>query len=416
MDTFRLQKPIRLTPKHLAKFTFVLSILLLASLLSACEVSTTTETPPAFVEDFATLVSVTGKVIPATWTTIGTQTGGMVVEVLVEEGDQVEEDDVLVRLDATDARLAIRQAEAALAAAEAQVARVKVGTQPEQIAVVEAQIAAARTVVSQTLTQRNQLWTGASEAEIAAAEAAVAAAQAEQFVARQRHDDTMKCYDVPNSSEKSCPLLGTMEEQARFALHAANEALAAAEAQVEALRAGAWAQRRSADSGVNAATAQVDIALAQLAALKVGPLAEDIAIAEAAVAQTKVALETAQVALVRAEITAPFAGTVTGVDVRRGEFIVPGQMLITLGDLTTLRVETTDLDEIDVARITVGQEAVLTFDALPDRTFTGRVARIAPMAESGTGGVHYTVILKPEDLDPQVRWGMTVFVDIDVNQ
>jgi multidrug efflux pump subunit AcrA (membrane-fusion protein) len=416
MDDIRLYKPTRLTPRYLARFAVVLCFLLLASLLSACEVSTPTETPPVVVEDYTALVSVTGKVTPAAWTTVGTQTSGMVVEVLVEEGDPVAEGDVLVRLDATDAQLAIKQAQAALAAAEAQVARVKVGTQPGDIAVVEAQIAAAQTVVSQTLAQRNQLWTGASEAEIAAAEAAVAAAQAEQFVARQRHDDTMKCYDVPNSTEKSCPLLGTMEEQARFALHAANEALVAAEAQVEALRSGAWAQRRSADSGVDAATAQVDIALAQLEALKAGPLAEDIAIAEAAVAQAKVALEAATVALARAEIVAPFAGTVTSVDVQRGEFIVPGQMLITLGDLSTLRIETTDLDEIDVARITVGQETVLTFDALPDRTFTGRVARIAPMAESSTGGVHYTVILEPEGLDPQVRWGMTVFVDIDVNQ
>lgn len=389
--------------------------LALALLLSACEMQTTTEPPPVFVADYSALVSVTGKVAPAVWTTVGPQTSGMVIAVLVEEDAQVAAGDVLARLDNADARLAVQQAEAALAAAEAQVTRAKVGARPAEIAVAEAQVAAAQTVISQTLAQRNQLWSGASEAEIAAAEAAIAAAQAEQLVARQRHDETMKCYDVEGSTQKACPLLGTMEEQARFARQAADKALAAAEAKLEAAKSGIKTQRRIADANVAAVTAQYEVALAQLELLKAGALAEDIAIAETAVAQANVALETAKVALARTEITAPFAGTITRVDVRRGQFVAPGQPLITIGDLTTLRVETTDLDEIDVARITLGQAATLTFDALPDLALTGHVARIAPMAEAGTGGVHYTVILDPGALPPHIRWGMTVFIDIDVN-
>jgi len=391
----------------------------LALLLSACEITATTpEATPVVVDDFTPLVSVTGKVAPAVWTTVGAQTGGMIVEVLVEEGAQVAAGDVLVRLDDADAQLALRQAEAALAAAEAQVMRAKVGARPEEIAVAEAQALAAQTLISETLAQRDQLFTGAGEAQIAAAEAAVAAAQAEQLVARQRHDETMKCYDVTlpdGSTQQTCPLLGTMEEQARFALHAANEALAAAEAQLEAAKSGTGAQRRAANAGVTAVTAQYDIALAQLELLKAGVLPQDIVIAETAVAQAKVAVEAAQVALARTAITAPFAGTVTRIDVRRGEFIAPGQPLITLGDLSTFRIETTDLDEIDVARITEGQAATLTFDALSDLTLTGHIMRIASMAEPGAGGVNYTVIIDPGELPPQIRWGMTVFIDIDVN-
>lgn len=411
----RTSTPFRPEPGRPVRNMALLCFLLLVALLSACETATVTETPPPIAENFTPIVSVTGKIVPATWTTVGTQTGGTVVDVLVAEGDQVKVGDVLVQLDDTDAQLAVKQAQAALDAAKVQVARVKVGVQPEQIAVAEAQIAAAQAVVSQTVAQRSQLWTGTGEADLAAAEAAVAAAQADELVARQHHDDTMKCYDVPNSTQKSCPLLGTMEEQARAALHAADEALKAAQARVDAVQANMWAQRHIADASVEAANAQVDVARAQLEALKAGPLAEDIAVAQTAVEQAQVALETATVALARTEIRAPFAGTITSVDVRPGECTAPGQPLITLGDLTTLRVETTDLDEIDVAQVTVGQTAVLTFDALPDRTFAAHITRIAPMAEPGAGGVHYTVILEPDDLDPQVRWGMTVFVDIDVN-
>ena len=412
MDTPPAQQPTWPT-KHI----LALCGLLVAALLSACETPTATAPPPpTTVEDYTALVSVTGEVVPATWATVSSQTGGQITAVLVEIGTEVEKGAPLVQLDDTDAQLALKQAQAALDTAQAQVAQVRAGARPEDLAVAEAQIAAAQAVVSQTVAQRDQLWSGVGDAEIAAAEAAVAAAQAEQLVARQHHDETMKCYDVPNSSDKSCPLLGTMEEQARAALHAADTALAAAEARVDALRADLRARQRLANTSITVAAAQVDVARAQLAALQAGPRTEDVAVAQAAVAQAQVALETAQVALARTTITAPFAGTVTAVAVRAGEFTAPGQPLVTLGDLTTLYVETTDLDEIDVARVVVGQTAVLTLDALPDRTFAARVTRIAPMAAPGTGSVNYTVVLEPDALDPRVRWGMTVFVDIDVNQ
>ena len=113
---------------------------------------------------------------------------------------------------------------------------------------------------------------------------------------------------------------------------------------------------------------------------------EEIALAETEVAQAQIALEEARLRLERCERRAPFDGTVGMVDVREGEQVQQGDLILTLGDLSTLRVETTDLDEIDVARIAVGQRADITFDAFPDRVFTGRVTRINPMAEPGGGG------------------------------
>jgi hypothetical protein len=55
----------------------------------------------------------------------------------------------------------------------------------------------------------------------------------------------------------------------------------------------------------------------------------------------------------------------------------------------------------------------IAFDALPDRVFDGLVTRISPMAEPGSGGVHYTVIVELQEMDPVLRWGMTAFVDIE---
>ncbi len=391
-------------------------ILTLVSLV-ACESTGEAEPTPQAVEEFTPMVSVTGRVAPAQWATVGAQTSGMVEAVNVEVGDTVAAEDVLVRLDDADAQLALKQAQATLASAEAQAARLKVGPRDEEVAVAEAQLEASKAQISQAAAQRDRLTSGALDAEIKAAEAQVASAEAERLVARQQHDQTMECYDVTKpdgTKEEVCPQLGTMEERARFALRAAEEALQAAHAQLTAAQSGAEDQERAANAGVWAAAAQRDVAQAQIDLLKAGVRAEEIAVAEAAVQEAKVAVEAAQLRLERTEIRAPFAGAVGDVHARVGEFVAPGQPQITLGDLETLRIETTDLDEIDVGQISVGQEATVTFDAFPDRTFVGTITRISPMAASDGGGVNYTVIIELEAWAPEIRWGMTAFVDIEV--
>ena len=396
------------------RISLVVMLSMLALFLSACGGSTEETPTPELDYDYVPVVSVTGEVVPSVWATVSAQTGGTVVEVLVEPGDEVAEGDLLVRLDPTDAQLAVQQAAAALETAQAQLALLQAGPRAEEIASAEAQLEAAQAALSQAAAQRDQLIAGATEAEIAAARAQVAAAQAEQLAAREAHDQTMKCYDVPGSDEKVCPLLGAPEEQARYALHAAEEALAAAQAQLDAAVAGADDQVRTVEAAVWAAAAQRDTAQAQLALLRAGATAEEVALTEASVVQAEAALEVARVALDRSEIRAPFAGTVGAVTVRMGELVSPGQSMVTLGDLTTLRVETTDLDEIGVARVAESQQVALTFDALPERVFTGRVARISPMAEPGSGGVNYTAVIELDETDPAIRWGMTAFVDIEV--
>ena len=398
------------------KKTIFAGLAVLAVALSGCGGTTEETATPEVEVAFVPVVSVTGEVVPAVWATVSAQTGGTVVEVLVEPGDELAAGDLLVLLDSTDAQLALQQAQAALETAQAQLALLKAGPHPGQVAVAGAQITAARAVISQTTAQRDQLRSGAAEAEIAAARAQVAVAQAEQWVAREAHDQTMKCYDVPGSDEEICPALGPLEEQARHNLHAANEALAAAQAQLDAAVAGAGSQWRTAEAAVSAAEAQQDVVQAQLDLLQAGATAEEIAVSGAAVAQAEAALEVALVALERCQVHTPFAGTAGAVDVRVGELVGPGQSLVTLGDLATLRVETTDLDEIDVARVAVGQQATVTFDALSERVFTGRVTRIFPMAKPGAGGVNYTVIVELDETDPAIRWGMTAFVDIEVGE
>ena len=360
---------------------------------------------PEVALDFVPVVSVTGEVVPAKWATISAQANGRVTQVLVEPGDEVVEGDLLVRLDPTDAQLALQQAEAALEAAQAQLALLKAAPLLQEVTAAEAAVEAAQAALSQVVAQRNELAGGAIEAEIAAAEAEVAGAEAARKAARIRYDD-IRGDDVDDWVKKEAALRS----------RAAEQTLDVAQMQLAQVRVSAGARMREVDAGVQAAESQRDIVEAQLGLLQAGATEEEIAVVGAAVAQAEAALEATRVALARCEIHAPFAGTIGAVHARVGELVAPGQSLVTLGDLSTLRVETTDLDEIDVARVAVGQVATVTFDALPERVFTGDVTRISPMADPGAGGVNYTVVVVLDETDPVIRWGMTAFVDIEVEK
>lgn len=395
----------------------ILGLVLVAVLLSACGAGAEPTPTPLPEQAFASVVSVTGEVLPANWATVGAQVSGTVMDVLVEPGDQVSAGDPLVRLDAAEAEIAVARAQVALEAAQIQLALLQSRPRPEAIAVAEANVEAAGPDVEQAEARLAQLEAGSLDAEIASAKVQVTLKEIDELVAYELHEDTMTCVDVmiPGEGEKEiCPLLGPPEEKARFRLEAAREALDAAWSRYYSLVDQKDDRLRAAEVAVQVAEQQRDAAEAQLTQAKAGPSEEDVAAVEAAVQQAEVALEKAEVAAARTEIQAPLDGTVGMVRVREHELVAPGQPLITIGDLATLRVETTDLDEIDVARVQVGQEVDVTFDALPDHVFAGQVKRISPMAESGGAGVNYTAIVELASLDPQIRWGMTAFVDIEV--
>ena len=85
-------------------------------------------------------------------------------------------------------------------------------------------------------------------------------------------------------------------------------------------------------------------------------------------------------------LTSPLDGTVTQRNIQPGETVVPGvastfddRSLLVVSDLSTL-IAKAELNQIDVARVKLGQRVTLTLDALPGRTFRARVTKIAPAA------------------------------------
>jgi multidrug resistance efflux pump len=175
-------------------------------------------------------------------------------------------------------------------------------------------------------------------------------------------------------------------------------------------------------SELDIAEAEADLLLAQeeLAVAerdydiyKNGPDPDDVKLAEERVENAKVQLNAAVKVLDDLQLNSPFDGTVNELYVKENEWIAPGQQVLLLADLENLRVETTDLNEIDVAQIEIGDKAIVTFDALPDVVVEGEVTRVAQKAAEGSG-VNYTVVILLDEIPEKLRWGMTAFVDIEV--
>ena len=109
------------------------------------------------------------------------------------------------------------------------------------------------------------------------------------------------------------------------------------------------------------------------------------ALQEAAVHQTEQAaaqLKDAQSSLAKTTILAPMSGRVTRLAVEQGETAVPGTFnkdaatLLTIADMSVLETKV-KVDETDVARIELGDSAIVQIDAFPDTTFLGRVTKIS---------------------------------------
>ena len=117
-------------------------------------------------------------------------------------------------------------------------------------------------------------------------------------------------------------------------------------------------------------------------------------------------------ALATSELRAPFAGTVTNVDLKEGERVTAGDPVATIADFTAWVVKTTNLTEIDVVEVSAEEPAELTLDAIPGRTFPGRVLRIDQNYSERQGDIVYTATLLLADQQPEMRWGMTAQVTL----
>jgi HlyD family secretion protein len=154
------------------------------------------------------------------------------------------------------------------------------------------------------------------------------------------------------------------------------------------------------------AVAEANLAQAQerVNTLKDGPDPDQVAAARAG-------LRAAEARVNQSKLTAPFDGTVTAIHYSAGDSVTPGQSAVVVADLEPMHVETA-IDELDIARIDVGQPVTLTLDALPDVTLDGLVAETDLAPTQVDGSTEYPVRVDLQTVDERARVGMTVALDI----
>lgn len=346
-----------------------------------------TPTPATTPATLQAIIKARGQVLPARQEQVSFHISGIVGQVLVAEGDVVEEGQVLAVLDTTNLDAAVQNAEDAVALQEATLAKLKVPPAEEDIAAAEAELASAQAALADLLALPD-------EEAIELARIALEQARNSLWSAQSQRD--------------AIPAGGPLRNQAEAAV--ANAELAVRVAEIEYQRA----QKGTDTAQLAAARARVAQARATLAKLQAGPSAEESRAAELAVQQVQHQLEQARQALNDVELRAPFSGTLVNFDLHEGDLVTAGVPVATLADLNELVVETTDLDEWGAARISVGQSVKLVFTAFDDKTLSGTVTKIAHQPTTlATGDVAYTVTIALDQQDAELRWGMTARVEFE---
>ncbi|MEJ2486344.1 MAG: efflux RND transporter periplasmic adaptor subunit [Anaerolineales bacterium] len=174
--------------------------------------------------------------------------------------------------------------------------------------------------------------------------------------------------------------------------------------------------QRIAQNAIKSAEAQLENANASLEQAEESIFAneQEIEAARAAVKIAEAGLEQAQLNWLNTRIFSPIAGTIIDIFANPGEVVSPGAPIFLIADLTTLQIQTSDLNEVDVAKIEIGSSAEVVFDALPDTKVNGKVVDISLRNEQ-VAGVYYKVTIELEDIPDGLLWGMSAFVKIETD-
>jgi multidrug efflux pump subunit AcrA (membrane-fusion protein) len=361
-----------------------------------------------------------GAAIPRAEATIGFASGGLLTEILVSVGDKVEAGTVLARVDdasarsqVTSAELKLKQAQlqlaqlmedpttAELAAAQATLASAQATLEERQNPATSAELAAAQQNLLSAQQKLNDLLDGPSAEDLASAQVDLQLAEIMLQQAQAAYDPVSWRSDIGSlpqgialqeatlAYEKAKAAYTTATKGATDAeIAAARASVSSAQATLNSLKSGSTAQELS------AAQASVEQAQAQLDTLLAGADTYELQLAQIVVEEAESSLATAQQTLAETVLTAPFAGMITAVDASVGERVA-GAAFVTLTDLDRPLVEIY-LDETDLDKVGQDYEAEVTFDALPDQTFTGHVTRVDPELTTSNGA---TVVRAVVELD-----------------
>jgi HlyD family secretion protein len=358
--------------------------------------------------DISVSVSATGTLQPYSQVEVRSRATGTVVDVLVQEGDRVAKGQLLTVIDDRDARAGLETAQAQLATARARLEQARAtlaSTQAQnrtRTVQAEAALATARA-------RLQQVQAGTRPEQLEQAREALRQAEVNLELARQNLERTRRLFTdglVPQAQV----------DQAQNQYDVVGAQVRAAQARLRELQAG------SRPEDIEIARAQVREAEAALAQARAALLQERVLAADVAAADAQVRNVSAQAAQARdrfneTRITAPIAGIVAVRSAQIGQTVIGGltggTLVMTIADTRVIQA-TTNVDETDIAQITVGMPVKITADALPSQAFAGKVTRIAAQAVVVQNVTQYAVVVEIENPQQILRLGMSVDAEFQI--
>jgi HlyD family secretion protein len=377
--------------------------------------------------------------------TISWETSGKVGEISLQAGEQVQEDQVLAALDSytlnsdlAEAKLELinaqqslddllnsktQQAQALQAVEEAQIALDDLKRQAaEEASRAQLALANAQEAYDDAVKTRNAMNYPHSSDKLV-----VEKAETDYLLAKAAYKEALKEYkkyekkNLTNQDRvRALNNLVTAEQlmDSKFATYnwylmdytetdiaQADADVAVALANLESAQAD-WDRLKNGASEAAVALAEAQLADAQreYERVKNGPTEADIEAGQAAVDAVQASLDAAQ-------LLAPFSGTITEVDVSTGDLVSPGDTAFRIDDLSNLYIDL-QISEVDLASLAVGQQAIIEFDAIEDKQYTGEITEIGLIGTNSQGVVNYPVTVRITDADSDIRTGMTASVSI----
>lgn len=379
------------------RIKWILMLVILATLLAACEGQPTPDPVPADPLPPGAVIA-EGHLVPQDDLTLSFTVPGKVSEILVEEGEMVREGDILVRLADREG------AEAALAATHLELATVQQAydefVRTEGLGRSDAWLAYMDTQIIRADAEREweDLNVDSIEDRIEDRQADVKDRQ-EDLDEAQDEFDKYADLDEDNATRKNA------EDDLERAQEDYNDAVRDLE---EELR-----ERDTVRAALDQALANEAEARHQYEISLDGPNAEQLAVLEARLNNARAQVASAENHLANYELSAPFDGEVMDINVSVNETVGPEIPAVAVADTSQWYVETSDLTELEVVDVAEGQEVSILADALPDVEMSGVVEEISRSFRSQGGDILYTVRIRIDDMDSRMRWGMTVEVTFD---
>jgi len=317
-----------------------------------------------------TKIPVSGN-IEATTVDVSFKIAGKIEKLLVEEGDQLNEGQLIAVLEHKDLLAQMAKAGASLEAAKSRLPSLQKNIEFQDKATNQ-EISQAEAAVRAAESRLQQLLSGSRPQEIQAAKAEVDQTLADiekrkadmeraqklhqsQFISTQEWDTARTAYDAALANHRKAK-----EHYALAVEGPRKEEIETARAQLS--------------------QAQASLRLAKTRKIQVDALRRDLQTAEAQVKEASSSLEVIKTQIEYSKLYAPVSGVILVKNAEPGEYLVPGGAVVTLGDLDRPWLKAF-ITETDLGRVKLGQKVSVTTDSFPGKVYEGTITFISSEAE-----------------------------------